>query len=59
MSKFPPGSSIAADVALGTSLEQGKTETPPSHGPERLMQMIQGAQMTALITAAVELGARP
>jgi len=56
MSKFPPGSSIAVDVALGTSLEQGKTETPPSHGPERLMQMIQGAQMTALITAAVELG---
>ena len=27
-----------------------------AHGPQQLMQMIQGAQVTALITAAVELG---
>jgi hypothetical protein len=32
------------------------TETAPGHGPQVLMQMIQGAQVTALITTAVELG---
>jgi len=31
-------------------------ETAPGHGPQVLMQMIQGAQVTALITTAVELG---
>ena len=32
------------------------SETAPGHGPQVLMQMIQGAQVTALITTAVELG---
>ena len=33
-----------------------KVEPAPGHGPQVLMQMIQGAQVTALITAAVDLG---
>lgn len=32
------------------------TEMNPGHGPQHLMQMIQGAQVTALISAGVELG---
>jgi C-methyltransferase len=32
------------------------SDAMPGHGPEQLMQMIQGAQVTAIITAGVDLG---
>ena len=56
MSKIPAIPLIGTDAALGGSLGNATTETTPGHGPEKLMQMIQGAQVTALITAAVDLG---